>query len=166
MKVNLLLYCYTTFYIQSSSWCAAKFHSFKSTVQLIQQARIIPLSTQLIHTTTSFILVLFFQVNSETPFSVLLFALSLPPLPCQHHVRPGRSMWSAAGIMLTFSVQCISARESQTSQSVRATLRARHYTVKKRQPFFVLNLPMTTPEIIHLVENCILPWHRKVISID
>lgn len=57
------------------------------------------------------------KLKSETPFSTLLFALSLPPLPCQHHVCPGRSMWQAAGIMLTFSAPCSSASLIQTSQS-------------------------------------------------
>lgn len=57
------------------------------------------------------------KLNSETPFSTLLFALSLPPLPCQHHVCPGRSMWRAAGIMLTFSAPRSSASLIQTSQS-------------------------------------------------
>lgn len=49
---------------------------------------------------------------------MLLFVLSLPPLPCQHHVCPGRSMWQAAGIMLTFSAQCNLASLSQTPQFI------------------------------------------------
>lgn len=40
-----------------------------------------------------------------------------PPLPCQHHVWPARSVWQVASIMLTFSALWISASLNQTSQS-------------------------------------------------
>ena len=91
-----------------------------------------------------------FKLNSETPFSILLFARSLPPLPCQHHVRPGRSMWQAAGITLTFSAPCSSASLSQTSQSTVNHLGQRH------------SEPRPQSQTLHREKQKFYStWHRK-----
>lgn len=91
-----------------------------------------------------------FKSNSETPFSIPLFALSLPPLPCQHHVRPGRSMWQAAGITLTFSAPSSSASLSQTSQST-----VNHLGQQRSEP-------QPRSQTLHREkQNFYSTWHRK-----
>lgn len=94
-----------------------------------------------------------FKLNSETPFSMLLFVLPLPPLPCQHHVRPVRSMWQAAGIMLTFSAPCSSASLSQTPQST-----VNHLGQQRSEPDIT---PWKT-KVLHGTKTPL--WAGKVLS--
>lgn len=97
-----------------------------------------------------------FKLNSETPFSMLLFLLPLPPLPCQHHVRPGRSMWQAAGIMLTFSAPCSSASLSQTPQST-----VNHLGQQRSEPAWEPDITPWKTKFLHGTKTRL--WAEKVL---
>lgn len=99
-----------------------------------------------------------FKLNGETVFSMQLFVPFFPPLPCQHHVCPGRSMWQAAGIILTFSTLCSSASLSQAPQSS-----VNHLGQQQSEPGRELDIIPWKTKVLHGTK---MPIHTSPLGRD
>lgn len=113
------------------------------------------------HADTHTIILIYVEFNERKHH---LASCSLPSLPRQLHVRPGRNMWQAADITLTFSARCSSASLTQTSQctvnhpggaALRGGLRARKLHPEKQKfcnaphkRCLDVNLPLTPGKIL------------------